>query len=278
MATSSNTGKTILITGASSGIGLESARLFHQKGWNVIATMRDTADAAPWMDAQNVLPLPLDVTDHMSIESAVRGAKDFFGRIDVLLNNAGYGLNGPLEGATDQQIRRQFDVNFFGLIDVTKAVLPHMRAARSGLIMNVSSIGGLIGMPISPLYIASKHAVEGLSESMRFELKPFGVRVKIIEPGGIQTDFLSRSQQWTEHPAYAGAVAAAKQMTHALNGALPGPDGVVRVIYRAATDPTDRLRYLAKPGPYVALYRMLPDPLWRGMIQAALSRAPAPQQ
>ncbi len=214
----------------------------------------------------------MDVIERHSIDLAVKQAVAAFGGIDVLLNNAGYGLSGPLEGATDAQMRHQFDVNFFGLINVTQAALPHMRAAGAGLIMNVSSIGGLIGMPFAPLYIASKHAVEGLTESIRFELRPFGIRVKLIEPGGVRTDFISRSQRWTEHPAYADAVAATRRMTEGLNASLPGPESVARVIFRAANDQSDRLRYLARPGPYVALYRLLPDWIWRRMIAAALDR------
>ncbi|MEM8823602.1 MAG: SDR family oxidoreductase [Pseudomonadota bacterium] len=219
-----------------------------------------------------MFPVELDVTNRESIKVAVTAVVERFGQIDVLLNNAGYGLNGPLEGASNAQMRRQFDVNVFGLIDVTKAVLPAMRARRDGLILNVSSIGGLIGMPISPLYIATKHAVEGLTESMRLELQPFGIRVKLIEPGGIKTDFIARSSDWTDHPDYADHIQAAKAMTDALNDSLANPADVAKVIFRAATDPSERLRYLARPGPYVSLYRLLPDALWRSMIQAALRR------
>ena len=195
-----------------------------------------------------------------------------FGKIDVLLNNAGYGLNGPIEGATAKQMRHQFDVNFFGLIDVTNAVLPHMRQRRSGLIINISSIGGLIGIPISPLYIASKHAVEGLTESIRFELKLFGVRLKLIEPGGIKTDFVSRSSKWTEHPDYIDTIRAMKAMSEGLQDTMSDPREVAQVIFKAATDRSDKLRYLAKPGPYVLMYRLLPDRWWRGLIQGTLDR------
>ena len=235
--------------------------------------MRRPNQAPDWMRRhQNVLPLELDVTDRGSVARCVEETIGRFGRIDVLLNNAGYGLNGPMEGATDAQKRRQFDVNVFGLIDVTNAVLPHMRSQRAGLIINISSIGGLIGMPISPLYIATKHAVEGLSESMRYELKPFGVRVKLVEPGGVRTDFIERSSVWTDHPDYTAHIKAAKKMAAELDSGLADPIDIARVIYKAATDPSDRLRYLAKPGPFIALYRMLPDSLWRRLIQWALAR------
>lgn len=268
-----NKPKTILITGASSGIGEATVRLFRDKGWNVAATMRSPADAPPWMQGERCLVLPLDVSDRHAILAAVNAASTAFGHIDVLFNNAGYGLNGPVEGATDVDMFHQFDVNLFGQVRVMQAVLPQMRAQRSGLILTTSSIGGRIGFPTSPFYIASKHAVEGLIESARFELRPFGVRLKLIEPGGIKTDFSRRSARWTMHPDYAAQIEAGKSMAVDLLEGMPTPDKVAEVVYRAATDRTDRLRYLAKPGPYIALYRLLPDRLWRNMIQFALNRA-----
>lgn len=263
---------SILITGASSGIGLATAKLFMEKGWHVAATMRNPETAPAWMRNERVRVLPLDVTERTTIDAAVEQALGAFGKIDVLYNNAGYGLNGPIEGATDKQMRHQFDVNFFGLIDVTNAVLPHMRQRRAGLIINVSSIGGLIGMPGAPLYIASKHAVEGLSESIRFELKPFGIRVKMIEPGGIKTDFVSRSSKWTNHPDYSDSIRAMKAMADGLQDSMSAPREVAEVVLKAANDRSDKLRYLAKPGPYVLMYRLLPDRLWRGLIQGTLDR------
>lgn len=266
------TPRTILITGASSGIGEATVRLFLKKGWNVAATMRTPAEAPVWMRTQECLVLPLDVSDRASIEAAVDTVTKAFGQIDVLFNNAGYGLNGPVEGATDAEMLHQFDVNLFGQVRVMQAVLPQMRARRSGLILTTSSVGGRIGFPTSPFYIASKHAVEGLIESARFELKPFGVRLKLIEPGGIKTDFTRRSARWTFHPDYAAQIEAGKVMSVNLLEGMPTPDKVAEVVWRAATDPSDRLRYLAKPGPYIALYRLLPDRLWRNMIQFALDR------
>ncbi len=264
--------RTILITGASSGIGSATAKLFAERGWSVAATMRNPSDAEAWAKRDNVATIALDVTDKVSITAAVAAATDRFGQIDVLLNNAGYGLNGPVEGATEDQIRRQFDVNFFGLIDVTTAVLPQMRRRKKGLILNVSSIGGMIGFPGAALYIASKHAVEGLVESWRYELKPHGIRMKLIEPGGIKTDFINRSSAWTDHPDYAAQISALKTMTKGLNDSLADPADVASVILRAAQDGSNRLRYLAKPGSYVLMNRLLPDRVWRGMIQFALDR------
>lgn len=267
--------RTILVTGASSGIGLATAKYFHDRGWNVAATLRRPAQAPDWMRGPRIEAFALDVSNQASVDAAVVAATERFGRIDVAYCNAGYGLNGPLEGATDEQMLRQFDVNVFGVIRTMKAVLPQMRARRDGVILTTSSIGGLIGMPISPLYIASKHAVEGLIESARFELQPFGVRVKLIEPGGIKTDFSERSADWTDHPAYRDSIEAGKKMSVALLDRAPPPEDVAEVVYRAARDRSGQLRYAARPGPYLMLYDLLPDAIWRGMIQSALRRAAA---
>ena len=265
--------RSIFITGASSGIGLASARLFHDNGWQVAATMRDSKSAPDWMQGPRIEVLRADVTNQASLDDGVEETLAAFGKIDVAFCNAGYGLNGPVEGATDEQMHRQLDVNVVGVARTMKAVLPSMRARSAGTILVTSSIGGLVGMPVSPLYIASKHAVEGMMESARFELAPFGIRVKLIEPGGIRTDFSSRSAAWTTHPDYAKHIAAGKVMAIDLLKGMPTPDKAAHVVYRAATDPSNRLRYLAKPGPYVALYRLLPDRLWRTTIQFALNRA-----
>jgi NAD(P)-dependent dehydrogenase (short-subunit alcohol dehydrogenase family) len=141
----------------------------------------------------NVLVARLDVTDAASIAAAVAAGVERFGGIDALLNNAGYGAYGPLEAFSTERIRRQFDTNVIGLLEVTKAVLPHMRAARSGTIVNISSIGGQITFPLGTLYHGTKFAVEGLSEALHYELEPLGIRVRIVEPGMIKTDFGGRS-------------------------------------------------------------------------------------
>ncbi|MFO6448188.1 SDR family oxidoreductase [Erythrobacter sp. NE805] len=268
-----NSAKTIVITGSSSGIGLATARHFLDKGWQVVATMRDPDDAPSWMADSRVLVLRVDVTDLASLENGVAAAIARFGAIDVMFANAGYGLNGPLEGASEAQMLRQYDVNVFGVARTIQAVAPHMRERGGGTILVTSSIGGRIGMPAAPFYISSKHAVEGLIESARFELQPFGVRLKLIEPGGIRTDFSARSAAWTHHPAYADAIAATRRMAVDLLENMPEPAEVAKVVYAAANDRSSRLRYAAKPGPYLLLYRLLPDRVWRGMIEAALHRA-----
>ena len=251
--------QTILITGASSGIGEATAELFADRGWNVVATMRTPADGEELAARDNVLVARLDLLDPDSISSAVDAAINSFGGIDVLLNNAGYGAYGPLEATPMDVIRRQFDVNVFGLIETMKAVLPGMRERRTGTIVNVSSVGGRITYPLGTLYHGSKWAVEGLSEALHFELVPFGIRIKIVEPGGVRTDFSGRSFVFTHDPEladYQPLVQAATDMIAQAasegEGATPSgsqePAEVAEVVWTAATDGTDRMRYVSGAG------------------------------
>lgn len=240
--------KTILITGASSGIGKTTAELFQANGWNVVATMRNPDAGADLAALENVLVVGLDVTDSTSIQGAVDAGIAKFGAIDVLLNNAGYGAYGPLENFDMDRIRRQFDTNVIGLLDVTKAVLPHMRGRKSGAIVNISSIGGQMTFPLGSLYHGTKFAVEGISEALHFELEAVGIKVKIIEPGMIATDFAGRSFDFANEPAieeYQGVVG--KFMAAMGNGAFePSPASLVAdVIWTSVTDGTDQLRYRA---------------------------------
>ncbi|WP_310832738.1 SDR family oxidoreductase [Paenibacillus pedocola] len=183
-----------LITGTSSGFGLLTALTLAARGYHVIATMRDLGRKeelirhAEEADVLNRIHLmTLDVTDSESIESAVSAIMDRFGRIDVLVNNAGFAVGGFVEEVSMEEWRHQMDTNFFGLVEVTKAVLPVMRQQRGGSIINVSSVSGLIGFPGYAPYAASKYAVEGFSESLRQELLPFGIRVILVEPGSFRT-------------------------------------------------------------------------------------------
>ncbi len=179
--------KTIFITGASSGIGRATAELFAEKGWNVVATMRRPEKGQDLAAHDGIDVLRLDVTDEASIRQSVAETIEKFGRIDVLLNNAGYGSIGVAEFADIQETRRLYETLVIGLIEVTKAVLPNMRANRSGVVINVSSVGGRITFPLMSLYHGTKWAVEGFSEALSFELAPLGIQVKILEPGAIST-------------------------------------------------------------------------------------------
>ncbi|MCB5198464.1 SDR family oxidoreductase [Loktanella sp. TSTF-M6] len=238
---------TILITGASSGIGKATALRFQSEGWNVIATMRDPS-VSDLGELDNVLVTWLDVTEPASITEAIHAGTDRFGSIDVLLNNAGYGAYGPLEAFSTDRIRRQFDTNVIGLLEVTKAVLPQMRARRAGTIVNISSIGGQITLPLGTLYHGTKFAVEGLSEALHYELEPLGIRVRIVEPGMIRTDFGGRSFDFAmgeDLTDYAPTAAAMGRLFGRLASNPSAPELVADVIWQAVTVPGDQLRFRA---------------------------------
>ncbi|HEY0245413.1 MAG TPA: SDR family oxidoreductase [Mucilaginibacter sp.] len=240
--------KTILITGASSGIGAATARLFQAQGWNVIATMRNPENETGLTTSDSLLVTKLDVLDLSSIESAVNKGIQQFGKIDVLLNNAGYGAYGILEAFTREQIIRQFNTNVIGLLDVTKALLPHFRGNKSGVIINISSIGGKMAFPLGALYHGTKFAVEGISESLSYEVEQFGGKVKIIEPGAIATDFSGRSLDFSNDETLAEYQSIVGKTLSGMPAffANASPASVVAdAIYEAATDGTDRLRYTA---------------------------------
>lgn len=239
--------KTILITGASSGIGKATAIHFQKQGWNVIATMRTPEKETELNQLENVQLERLDVLDVESIDQAIKNGITIFGKIDAIVNNAGYGAYGPLESFPRENIIKQFNTNVIGLMDVTKAIIPHFRANKNGVIVNISSIGGQMTFALGSLYHGTKFAVEGISESLHYEMKEIGVKVKIIEPGMIATDFGGRSFDFQ-----AGEIADYQPIIGALMKQWQNPDNtssaaslVADVIYTAVTDGTDQLRYRA---------------------------------
>ena len=265
--------KTIFITGCSSGIGRETVKLFQSKGWNVVATMRSPDKETELNQLDQVLVTRLDVLDQESIRSAVEAAMSRFGGIDVLVNNAGYGAYGPLESFSSEKIRRQFDTNVIGLIDVTKAILPHFRRHNKGIIINISSIGGKMTFPLGALYHGTKFAVEGISEALSYEVDAFGGTVKIIEPGMIATDFAGRSFDFSNDES----LAEYQPVVGALFNVLPtmaqnaSPAGVVaEVIYRASTDGSKQLRYTAGQDAEILMdnRRKFDDESFMGAIRA----------
>ena len=258
--------KTILRTGTSSGIGRATALYFAERGWNVAATMRTPRLADPVLQHPQISLFALDVTNADSIAQAITDSLNRYKKIDVLLNNAGYGLFGPIEAVDNQQIQQQFATNLFGLIGVTQQILPVMRSAGEGLIINVSSIIGRLALPYASSYIATKFAVEGLSESMRYELEPFRIRVKMIEPGSISTEFGKGSMQMAVSDPYRLSMTRFLGVFTKSNAAGAKPEEVAKVIYRAANDSSNRLRYLAKPGPFFWMNRILPDAVWRRLL------------
>jgi NAD(P)-dependent dehydrogenase (short-subunit alcohol dehydrogenase family) len=238
--------KTIFITGASSGLGRATAKLFASKGWKVIASMRDPKKENELGNISGVTLMALDVTDPHEIKSVAEQVMAS-GGVDVVFNNAGYGLAGPLEGLRDEQILRMVNTNMLGAIRTTKTFIPYFRQKRAGLFINTTSIGGLLTVPFNSIYHATKWALEGWSESMAFELSQFGIGIKTIEPGGMKTDFFTRSFETGRHPAYDALVNKTmeiitdpKQMA-----TYSSPEQIAEVVYEAATDGKDQLRYIA---------------------------------
>ncbi len=183
------------ITGCSTGFGRELAKLILAKGWKAVVTARKPEQLQDLVDGHedNALALKLDVTDAEEVKRAVQQAEQKFGQIDVLVNNAGYGYLAAIEEGEDEEVRAMFETNFFGLVSVTNAVLPGMRKRKSGHIVNISSIGGLVSFGATGYYHATKYAVEGLSESLAIEVAPLGIKVLIVEPGPFRTDWSGRS-------------------------------------------------------------------------------------
>jgi len=214
------------ITGASSGLGQTVAHAVLERGWKAVITARNTDRLAELSSGHGdrVLALTLDVTDKNSVDRAVRRAEEHFGAIDVLVNNAGYGYLAAIEEGTDQEIRAQFETNVFGLVEVTKHVLPGMRARRQGHIFNLSSLGGLVAFAATGYYHATKFAVEGLSESLSLEVAPLGIKVTIVEPGAFRTDWAGRSmiESATVIDDYAETAGKRRQATRAVSGNQPG--------------------------------------------------------
>ncbi|PSJ53761.1 SDR family oxidoreductase [Pseudaminobacter soli (ex Li et al. 2025)] len=235
--------KTVLITGCSSGYGLETARRFHEQGWNVIATMRNPHKAV-LRESERLRVLPLDVTSPQSITVALEAA----GSIDVLVNNAGIGVVGAFEVTPMSHVRKVFETNTFGVMAMTQAVIPQMRARRSGVIVNVTSSVTLASMPLAAAYTASKQAIEGFTGSLAHELGALGVRVKLVEPGYAPS---TRFTANTDIPVMdlipeAYADFARPIFAAFANPALTTKEGdVAAAVLQAATDASDRLHYPA---------------------------------
>ncbi len=242
--------QTVLITGTSSGFGQAAVRHFADKGWNVIATMRDVTAGASIEALENVAVVALDVEDPLSIERAIDQGLARFGRIDTVINNAGYGLFGIFEGVSPEAVQAQFKVNVFGAMDVTRAILPHFRTNRGGTIVNVSSGAGAIGFPMASIYSASKFALEGFSEGLSYELASLGIKVKIVEPGGApETGFMARMGEEGADVTFIADYLPFLQQIGKIYGGMQGAadvnavDKVVEALFLAATDGSDRLRY-----------------------------------
>ncbi len=263
--------KTVMITGASSGFGRETALFFNEKGWNVAATMRSPEKAESWTGPAGLFTPRLDVTDRASMQAAVDETVAKFGGIDVLVNNAGFGLMGPLEGASPEELRREIDTNVMGVIAMTQLVLPLMRKAGGGVIVNISSVGGRATLPLFSTYHATKFAVEGLTETLQYELQGHGIRVKLIEPGGVATHF-GNNMIPTPHPAYQSLVDGCNKLWEKATANLPGPEKVAQTIYRAATDGSTRLRYPVFAFPVLHIRKLIGARGWSAIMKAVVRR------
>ncbi|MBQ6459267.1 MAG: SDR family oxidoreductase [Exiguobacterium sp.] len=272
-----NQKQTIVITGASSGIGRATVELFSKRGWHVAATMRRPEDHQELSHLKGVSLYQLDVTNETSIREAFKQIVSDHGTMDVLLNNAGYGAVGIFEEASPEQIQRQFDPNVFGVMNVIRTALPYFRKQRSGRIVTVSSVGGQITFPIYSLYHSSKWAIEGFIESLQFELAPFNIDMKLIEPGPIKTDFYGRSQELVrDQPfdVYDDYTEVALHNTNAAGAYAEGPDVVAKTIWRAATERKKRLRFPAgkQAGLLIALKRYLPNRVFFAIVRGVVEK------
>jgi NAD(P)-dependent dehydrogenase (short-subunit alcohol dehydrogenase family) len=267
----------VLITGASSGIGRAVARAFAAKGFEVFGTSRNPQRTEP---IPGVELIALDVTDQESVAAAVSTVVQRAGRIDILVNNAGFGVIGAAEESSIAQARQLFDTNFFGLIRVTNEVLLHLRAQRSGRIVNISSVLGFLPAPYSALYAASKHAVEGYSESLDHETREFGVRVTAVEPGFTKTSFDAAAVD-ADSPI-AGYAPVREHVKQALIDSIPAGDDpavVADVIVKAATAANPKPRYPAGPAArrLALLKRLAPAALLDNGIRKSFRLASAPK-
>ena len=240
--------QVILITGASSGIGYEAAEALAKRGHKVYGAARRTEKIAP-LEPLGVVPVRMDVTDEKSLQEGVESILEKEGRIDILINNAGYGSFGAIETVPIEEARRQLEVNVFGMARLTQLVLPGMRANRHGRIINISSLAGKMTLPFGGWYNISKYSVEAFSDALRMETRPFGIKVSIIEPGGIKTDWgtiaadhLTGNTKGTAYEQAAGREAAILRKGYSSN-LLSSPSKVARKIVRAATSRRPRLRY-----------------------------------
>lgn len=237
------------ITGCSTGFGKELAKLVLARGWRAVVTARKLEQVQDIVQPypETALPLLLDVTSSSLIREAVQKAEEHWGMIDVLVNNAGYGYMAAIEEGEEDAVRQLFETNVFGLVELTKAILPGMRKRHRGHIVNISSIGGLVSFPATGYYHATKYAVEGLSESLAAEVAPLGIKVIIVEPGPFRTDWLGRSlvQSKIEIPDYDTTVGERKRQRSARTGKQEGdPVRASKAIIEAVSSPNPPLRLL----------------------------------
>jgi NAD(P)-dependent dehydrogenase (short-subunit alcohol dehydrogenase family) len=274
-----NVSKAVLITGCSSGIGWATAKRLSEVGWRVYATARNVEKITP-LEESGCKLLPLDVTDEDSMRRAVEEVERQEGAVGVLVNNAGYSQSGAVEAVPIEKVRAQFETNVYGLARMCQLVLPGMRRQGYGRIVNVSSMGGKLTFPGAGYYHASKHAVEAISDALRFEVEGFGIKVSVIEPGLIRTGFANAavgSMDGPESDPYAGfdeAVAKATTENYEQGpfSRLAGePEAVAEAIERALSARNPRSRYAVTPSAhlFLGLRRLLPDGAWDAVLKSS---------
>lgn len=260
--------RVVLITGASSGIGQACARRLARRGYRVFGTSR-----RPQPEAEEAFEMiRMDVTDDDSVREGFATVLERSGRIDVVVNNAGYGLAGAVEDTSIDEAREQFETNFFGLLRVCRAVLPHMREQRAGTIVNISSLGGLIALPFAGMYCATKFAVEGVSEALRMEVRPFGVHVVLIEPGDTRTAFTENRRQTQASQsasAYADRMQRALAVVERDEQTGIAPEAVARLLEQILRKRSPRLRYrVASRSQRLAVVaaKLMPSGVFEGLL------------
>ena len=263
--------KTILITGASSGIGRATAKLFAEKGWNVAATMRSPEEEKELKELKNLKLYTLDVTQKEHLKKIISEVEKEFSSIDVLFNNAGYGAVGAFEKSSEEEVLQQFRVNVFGVMDLSREFIPYFRKKGEGMIINTSSVVGRFTMPLYSLYCSSKWALEGFTEALQYELRQFNIKVKMIEPAAIKTDFHGRSLSVLENNAVKGYEKMEKNILKGMekrNEKAPGPEVVAKTVFRAATDGSQKLRYPTGKGAGAVLLarKILPTSWFNKMV------------
>ncbi len=265
--------KVVFITGASTGIGNETAKLFQAKNWKVAATMRSPEKADDLKRIVDIECFRLDVTEPDSIKAAIESTLDRFGRIDAVVNNAGYAVVGPFEAVTQSQIEDEFKTNVFGAMNMCRAILPYFREQKHGALINVASMGGRVAFPLYSVYNATKWALEGFSESLQYEVREFGIKVKLIEPGPIKTDFYTRSMTIASKEgltAYDNFVARSMPNLQRAGENAPNGSIVAETIYMAASDDSWRMRYPVNSRAVLTARRLLPDSLFFGVIRKVI--------
>ena len=237
--------KVVVVTGAGSMIGREIVRAFSEKGWAVHGTVRSKRKSKDLFTGNNIIYHEMDLENLKSVAKVIGKIGKLVPKIDVLVNNAGFVLTGPFESYTSKQAKRQMDVNFFGCINTIREILPWMKKHNEGTIVNISSLCGLVTFPLFSMYHASKWAIEGFSESARFELEPLGIRLKLVEPGGVKDDTYSSKVEFGEYKKaeYDELVGNVHRDTSWFPG-FSTPAHVAGIVYEAATSETSRFRFI----------------------------------